>query len=149
MAPLVNWLRANETRGTAEELVDRSLRPVAAMALADIARGSAEVQARVAAAGAIEPLVSMLAREAGTEAAEAACSALATLSKGNEQNQIDGARAGAVPLLVGLIEHPKVCAPPTCHGHARSVGPSRAVATLAALRVAPLRRWAAPRCGRP
>ena len=101
--PLVNWLRRNEERAEGEETIDRSLRPVAALALADVARGNHDVQTHVAQAGAVEPLVTMLERDAGADAHEAACAALATLAKDHPANQTMSAKAGAVPLLVGLI----------------------------------------------
>ena len=68
---------------------------------------SPDVQARVAAAGAIRLLVSMLVREAGGEAMEAACAALATLAKANSDIQAASASAGAVPLLVALLDAAK------------------------------------------
>ena len=107
--PLIGWLETDQVRAArGEGPIDRLLRPVAANALADLSRGNSFMQSYVAQAGAILPLVGMLAGVSPADAHDSACACLATLTDTHSANQLETAAAGAIPLLVGLIKHPKV-----------------------------------------
>jgi hypothetical protein len=107
---LVTWLLPDEERPEGSAALDASLRPVAALALADVVRGNRGLKARAAAANAIAPLVRMLDssnyRHADNQ--EAACAALATLAVDDHPNQLAVASASAVPLLISLLQHSKL-----------------------------------------
>ena len=81
----------------------QGLAPVAAFALAALARSHAELQQRITVAGAIAPLIVMISDFAEPEAQIAACQALATLAQGSHDNQLAVAKAGSIPPLVRLI----------------------------------------------
>lgn len=85
--------------------VPRELKAVSALALADLARDNADLQAAISKAGAMKPLILMLADFTDIEGQKAACSAIATLAQGSEANQIAIAEAGGIPPLVELLKH--------------------------------------------
>ena len=91
-----------------KEAVPRELAPVAALALADLARDNNELQARISEAGAMRPLIVMLTDFTDADSQKAACSALATLAQGSKDNQVTIAKAGGIPPLVELIKSNRV-----------------------------------------
>ena len=97
-------LMSEEDLELQSEPVPRELAPVAANALADLARDNIELQSRISDAGAMEPLIEMLTDFGAEEAQKAACSALATLAQGSTDNQVTIAKAGGIPHLINLIK---------------------------------------------
>jgi len=101
---------SRETREEEEEMpvakppVPRELKPVAALALADLARSNAALQSAISEAGAMKPLIIMLTDFGAAGAQKAACSALATLAEGFSDNQIAISEAGGIPPLVELLK---------------------------------------------
>ena len=117
-----------------EWLVDPTLGPpqMAARALADLGRDSADTQATIVEAGAIRPLVKMLRGvhtspgggspaqhdsptgkadgklDSKTDAQKWAAGALAALAEGNELNQIAVAEEGGIPPLVEVLRNDAV-----------------------------------------
>ena len=117
IAPLVHWILSNEARAQEEMAVDPSLRQVAALALADVARGNPTVQTRVTDAAVLEPLFSMLDLKTLPENLTSACTLLATLAADHRANQLLSAQHGALPLLVALISSPPSSQPGTKERH--------------------------------
>lgn len=91
-----------------EPPIPRELAPVAALALADLARDNLELQTLISEAGAMEPLIAMLTDFQDADGQKAACSALATLAQGSNDNQITISKAGGIPPLVELIKSNRV-----------------------------------------
>ena len=98
--------------------VDPSLRQVAALALADVARGNPTVQTLITDAAVLEPLLSMLDLKTLPENLTSACTLLATLAADHRANQLQSAQHGALPLLVALISSPPSSQPGTKERHA-------------------------------
>ena len=79
------------------------LKPVAALALADLARDNLELQAAISGAGAMKPLI-IMTTSFKSRGAKAAAGALATLAAGNPENQITIAKEGGISPLIDLLK---------------------------------------------
>ena len=88
--------------------VPRELAPVAALALADLARDNIELQTLISEAGALKPLIVMLTDFSDADAQKAACSALATLAQGSTDNQVAISTSGGIPPLAELIKSNRI-----------------------------------------